>query len=88
MRRTRARRFARELLRYEPGLQNMGVESSAKSAAFAHGVLFGRPRKLTPHQAREALRRVNAGEPLREIALSFNVDHSTISRLKARHAAV
>jgi DNA invertase Pin-like site-specific DNA recombinase len=49
-------------------------------------VLLGRPRKLTPHQAREALKRVAAGEPLREIALSFNVDHSTISRLKARHA--
>jgi hypothetical protein len=29
----------------------------------------------TPHQAREALKRVAAGEPLREIALSFNVDH-------------
>jgi hypothetical protein len=31
--------------------------------------------------AREALKRVAAGEPLREIALSYNVDHSTISRL-------
>jgi len=40
-------------------------------------MLFGRPRKLTPHQAREAPKRVDAGEPLREIALSFNVDHST-----------
>jgi hypothetical protein len=29
---------------------------------------------------------VDAGEPLREIALSYAVDHSTISRLKARHA--
>jgi hypothetical protein len=28
-----------------------------------------------------------AGEPLREIALSYAVDHSTISRLKARQAA-
>jgi hypothetical protein len=27
------------------------------------------------------------GEPLREIALSYNVDHSTISRLRVRHAA-
>jgi DNA invertase Pin-like site-specific DNA recombinase len=35
--------------------------------------------------AREALRRVAEGEPLREIALSYAVDHSTISRLKARH---
>jgi hypothetical protein len=39
------------------------------------------------NQAREALKRVAAGEPLREIALSYAVDHSTISRLKARHAA-
>jgi hypothetical protein len=30
---------------------------------------------------------VAAGEPLREIALSYNVDHSTICRLKARYAA-
>jgi FixJ family two-component response regulator len=42
-------------------------------------------RKLTKHQARETLKRVAAGETLREIALSFDVDHST--RLKARHAA-
>ena len=53
----------------------------------AEGVRFGRRPKLTKHQAREALKRVAAGETLREIALSFNVDHSTISRLKARHAA-
>jgi len=30
---------------------------------------------------------VAAGEPLREIALSYDVDHSTISRLKARYVA-
>ena len=39
---------------------------------------FGRKSKLTKHQAREALKRVAAGETLREIALSYNVDHSTI----------
>jgi hypothetical protein len=33
------------------------------------------------------LKRVAAGETLREIALSYNVDHSTICRLKARPAA-
>jgi hypothetical protein len=37
--------------------------------------------------AREALKRVAAGEMLREIALSYNVDHSTICRLKARYVA-
>jgi DNA invertase Pin-like site-specific DNA recombinase len=47
--------------------------------ARANGVLFGRPRKLTPHQAREALKRVESGAPLREIAPSYAVDHSTIS---------
>jgi hypothetical protein len=30
---------------------------------------------------------VAAGETLREIALSYNVDHLRISRLKARYAA-
>jgi hypothetical protein len=43
--------------------------------------------ELSKHQAREAMKRVAEGEPLREIALSYNVDHSTISRLKARYAA-
>jgi DNA-binding CsgD family transcriptional regulator len=44
--------------------------------------------KLTKHQAREALKRVAAGEPLREIALSYAVNHSTISRLKTRAAGL
>jgi IS30 family transposase len=42
---------------------------------------MGRPPKLTIHQAKEALRRRDAGEPVREIARSYNVSHSTISRL-------
>jgi hypothetical protein len=46
---------------------------------------FGRKPKLTKHWAREALKRVAAGEPLRE--LPFNVDYSTISPLKAHYAA-
>jgi hypothetical protein len=48
---------------------------------------FGRKPKLTKHQSREALKCVAAGEPLREIALSYAVDHFTIGRLKARQAA-
>lgn len=36
---------------------------------------------------RETLDRVTAGETMREISLSYAVDHSTISRLMARHAA-
>ena len=42
---------------------------------------MGRPPKLTAHQAKEAIRRREAGEPMREIARSYNVSHSTISRL-------
>ena len=42
---------------------------------------MGRKPKLTPHQQREAIRRRDNGEPVREIARSFNVHHATISRL-------
>lgn len=49
--------------------------------AKARGAKMGRPPKLTSHQAREALRRRDAGEATREIARSYNVHHSTISRL-------
>ena len=55
--------------------------------ALIGGIRFGRNPKLTKHQTREALKRAEAGETLREIALSYNVDHSTISRLKTRYAA-
>ena len=71
--------FERELI--------LARTNEGRVRALAEGKRFGRRPKLTKHQAREALKRVEAGEPLREIALSFNVDHSTISRLKARHAA-
>ena len=61
--------------------------NEGRTRALAEGVRFGRKPKLTKHQAREALKRVAVGETLREIALSYNVDHSTIHRLKARYAA-
>jgi hypothetical protein len=45
-------------------------------------VPFGRPCKLTPHPRREALARRDTGdEMLTDIARSYNVSHSTISRL-------
>jgi Helix-turn-helix domain of resolvase len=47
----------------------------------ARGVRFGRKPKLTPYQIAEALRRRDAGEALTEIGRSYNVSHSTISRL-------
>jgi DNA invertase Pin-like site-specific DNA recombinase len=49
----------------------------------ARGVRFGRKLALTPHQRSEALARRAAGEALVEIARSYNVSHSTISRLGA-----
>ena len=55
--------------------------------AMAESTRFGRKPKMTKHQAREALKHVAAGEPMREIALSYNVDHSTISRAPAAFPA-
>jgi IS30 family transposase len=46
---------------------------------------MGRKPKLTDHQKREAIRRRDIdGETVREIARSYDVSHSTISRLPAR----
>jgi hypothetical protein len=44
---------------------------------------MGRKPTMTPHQMKEALPRRDAGEPMRDIAKSFNVSHSAISRLAA-----
>lgn len=52
-----------------------------RKRAQARGVRFGRKPKLSPFQIKEALARRDAGEPLAEIGRSYNVSHSTISRL-------
>ena len=65
--------FERELIRARTG--------DGRERAKAKGIRLGRKPKLTPHQRREALARREAGEPLTEIARSYNVSHSTISRL-------
>jgi DNA invertase Pin-like site-specific DNA recombinase len=65
--------FERELIRARTG--------EGRARAVAAGVKMGRKPKMTPHQVKEALRRVDAGEPMRDIARSYNVSHSTISRL-------
>jgi len=54
-----------------------------RARAQARGVRFGRKPKLTAHQAAEALARRANGEALADIGRSFNVSHSTISRLGA-----
>jgi DNA invertase Pin-like site-specific DNA recombinase len=65
--------FERELIRART--------SEGRARAKARGVRLGRRPKLTPYQKREALRRRANGEPLTEIARSYNVSHTTISRL-------
>jgi DNA invertase Pin-like site-specific DNA recombinase len=57
--------------------------SEGRARAKANGKSLGRPFKLTAHQRREAIKRRDRGEPVRDIARSFNVSHSTISRLAA-----
>jgi DNA invertase Pin-like site-specific DNA recombinase len=42
---------------------------------------MGRKPKLTPHQQEEARGRLAKGEKPRELAKSYHVSHSTISRL-------
>jgi DNA invertase Pin-like site-specific DNA recombinase len=54
-----------------------------RKRAKERGVKFGRPRKLTPHQRQEALQRLAAGKTQMDVARSFNLSSSTISRLAA-----
>jgi DNA invertase Pin-like site-specific DNA recombinase len=65
--------FERDLIRTRTG--------EGRARAVARGVKMGRKPKMTPHQMKEALRRREAGEPMRDIAKDFDVSHSTISRL-------
>ena len=65
--------FERDLIRTRTG--------EGRERAKARGVVMGRRPKLTSHQRREAITRREAGEILVDIARSYNVSHSTISRL-------
>jgi DNA invertase Pin-like site-specific DNA recombinase len=66
--------FERELIRARTG--------EGRERAKARGVKMGRKPELNAYQQREAIRRRDIkGEPLREIARTYNVSHSTISRL-------
>jgi DNA invertase Pin-like site-specific DNA recombinase len=73
-------KFERELIR--------ACTAKRHARAKANGVKLGRKPKLTPHQVKEAIRRRDAGdETVRDIARSYNVHHSTISRLPQPEAA-
>lgn len=65
--------FERELIRSRT--------SEGRARAKARGQSLGRPFKMTPHQQSEARARRANGEAVREIARSYNVSASTISRL-------
>lgn len=65
--------FERELIRSRT--------SDGRARARARGQSLGRPFKLTTHQRSEARARRANGEAVREIAKSYNVSASTISRL-------
>jgi DNA invertase Pin-like site-specific DNA recombinase len=55
--------------------------SEGRARAKARGVHMGRPPTLTAFQRQEAIQRREAGETLKDIGRSYNVSHSTISRL-------
>ncbi len=55
--------------------------SEGRQRAQQRGIRFGRKPKLTVHQRQEALARRARGEALVDIARSYAVSHSTISRL-------
>lgn len=66
--------FERELIRTRTG--------EGLRRARERGVRSGPKPKLTHHQQREALARRESGESCAEIGRSYNVSHSTISRLR------
>ena len=66
--------FERELIRARTG--------EGRARAKARGVKLGRRPKLTTYQQRDAIARRDAGEPVTEIARTYNVSHSTICRLR------
>ena len=65
--------FERELIRERTG--------DGRKRAMAAGVKFGRKRKLSDFQRVEAIKRRAAGERLADIASSYAVEISMISRL-------
>jgi DNA invertase Pin-like site-specific DNA recombinase len=65
--------FERDLIRARTG--------EGRRRAKARGVHLSRPRALNAYQRQEALARREAGETLTDIARTYGVSHTTISRL-------
>jgi DNA invertase Pin-like site-specific DNA recombinase len=72
--------FQRELIRARTG--------EGRARAQAKGVQFGRPPKMSAHQRREALQRMDAGESMVELARTFGVDRATLYRMQALASAL
>jgi DNA invertase Pin-like site-specific DNA recombinase len=66
--------FERELIRARTG--------EGRARAKAKGIHMGRPLKLTPHQRQEAIRRLDHGDSLTDVARTYGVAHTTIARLR------
>jgi DNA invertase Pin-like site-specific DNA recombinase len=79
------RAHSRLMLTVRGGHLICGRTGEGRERAKACGVKLGRKPKLTPHhQQHEAIHRHDvAGETLADIARSYNVSRSTISRLTA-----
>jgi DNA invertase Pin-like site-specific DNA recombinase len=60
--------------------------AEGRAKAKANGTRLGRDFKLTGHQRRAVIHRLDAGDGHREIARDFNVSHQTIGRIARRHA--
>jgi DNA invertase Pin-like site-specific DNA recombinase len=56
---------------------------AGREDAKQRGVRLGRPRKLAPDQVQVACRLLADGEPIRNVAKTFNVHEATIYRLAA-----
>ena len=70
--------FERTLIRARTG--------EGRERAKVRGVRFGRPLKLSPHQRREAIERLDAGDPVVDVARTFGIDRATLYRLRAQAA--
>jgi DNA invertase Pin-like site-specific DNA recombinase len=68
--------FERTLIRARTG--------EGRERAKVRGVRFGRPLKLfSPHQRREAIERLDAGDAVVDVARTFGVDRATLYRMRA-----
>ena len=54
-----------------------------RERAKGRGRAVRRPLKLSPHQRREAIERLDAGDAVVDVARTFGVDRATLYRMRA-----